>query len=338
MPRIIYILASVFLLVVLLSGLSYLTFRDNIDRFRHNPRIPFQASEKPPAPDYANPESWLRWPMESGPMHAADDNKLPSTPSTGEADIFYVHATTYTERERWNAPLRSAPSDIVLETITLPNEAGPFARLGSLYAPRYRQATLFAQFTHKYDGRAAFELAYNDVRRAFEHYLAQADDERPLFLVGYGQGGLHIQGLLDDYLEPGTRTYDRLIAAYVIDHPTVDHSDLNSESSTPIMVPPCYRSGETGCVFAYVSVVRTHARAIKHARRRTLMMYAGIATSISKDPKLCINPLSRIYKGAYMGPEAHRGAASATGLRFTDRPPFCDRSCGCRMQRRHPAC
>ena len=53
----------------------------------------------------------------------------------------------------------------------LPNYAGPFVRVGRLFAPRYRQASLFAQLTLRDDARDAREFAYGDVRRAFDYYL-----------------------------------------------------------------------------------------------------------------------------------------------------------------------
>ncbi|HOP19940.1 MAG TPA: DUF3089 domain-containing protein, partial [Amphiplicatus sp.] len=139
---------------------------------------------------------------------------------TGQADVFYVHSTTYYSGKSWNAPIGDAASDLVLKQTAAPNQAGPFLGIGPIFGPRYRQATLYAFFTNKFDGEAARRFAYDDVRAAFKAFLATTDGKRPLILAGYGQGGLHVQGLLQEFFQKDEALRNRLAAAYIINQAT----------------------------------------------------------------------------------------------------------------------
>ncbi|MBY0420759.1 MAG: DUF3089 domain-containing protein, partial [Parvularculaceae bacterium] len=133
-------------LAAITAGVALLLLQDAIARAILMPRTPFQVTAPPPAPDYDDPtrSAWLLW---------------PAPKPDGVADIFYVHSTTYYSRRGWNGSTADAGIDIELKRLAAPNEAGPFVDVGRLYGPRYRQATLFAQFTHKFDGVAARRLA-----------------------------------------------------------------------------------------------------------------------------------------------------------------------------------
>ena len=69
-----------------------------------------------------------------------------------------------------------------------PNYAGPFARVGRIFAPRYRQAGLYSLMTLREDAREARRFAYGDVARAFRTYLARDNGGRPFVLVGVRSG------------------------------------------------------------------------------------------------------------------------------------------------------
>jgi hypothetical protein len=58
-----------------------------------------------------------------------------------------------------------------------------------LYAPRYRQASLYTFMNNREDSVQARELAQMDIQRAFTQFLRETDPEQPFFIVGVGQGG-----------------------------------------------------------------------------------------------------------------------------------------------------
>ena len=65
------------------------------------------------------------------------------------------------------------------------------------------------------------EIAYGDVKEAFEHFLAQVDDDRPIVLAGFSQGAQLALLLLEEYFDD-PELADRLVAAYCIGWPVTD--------------------------------------------------------------------------------------------------------------------
>lgn len=285
-------------------------FQDNLTRYGLNPRTPYQLYTPPPPPAYGARGAWALWP----------DSK-----DKGEADVFYLHSTTYASRKHWNGPITDNGANAALRRVAAPNEAGPFMQIGSVYGPRYRQATLFATFTHKFDGLAARRLAYGDVKEAFEVFLNQTAPDRPIILAGYDQGGLYVLGLLRDYFADDDALRARLAAAYVIRHPTaviLFEDDLKA-------TPPCRSKETVGCVVAYTDLEERFGAEKRRYRQRSLA-WAGdmLLESRSRSPHLCVNPISWRLDGAPAPAADHVGAASATGLRMGETPPAIARAIG----------
>lgn len=290
--------------LLILAGAAALVFQDNLARFLIGPKTPFQIAEPPPPPDYGMHGAWLIRP-EAGA-------------EAGAASIFYVHSTTHYSADSWNASINDQAANRVLEETAAPNEAGPFVGLGDIYAPRYRQATLFAFFTHKFDGVAARRFAYQDIRRAFQHFLAEADPEQPIVLVGYQQGGLEVLRLLEEFFQNDKKLRARLAAAYVIGQPT----PLRLFQSQLHQTPPCETPEAIRCLISYVEYEPRFDEEMERARRRSMTWAAdGDLVAAAGAPLLCVNPLSWRANEDYVSAESHIGAASATGIRFGATPP-----------------
>ena len=278
-------------------------FQDNITRFALNPRIPFQTYAPPAEPDYADPAAWALWPRSLTP---------------GSADIFYIHSTTYASNRHWNAPIEDASAKEMLRRVAAPNEIGPFMRVGDVYGPFYRQATLFAEFTHKFDGLAARELAYRDISRAFEHFMATRQRDRPFFVVGHGQGALHGLGLLQHRIFDDVETSRQFVAAYLIGEAIPMSAFDNSKHS----VTPCTALLESGCIVAFVPIEPGFDRERRRFQNRALKWDEGGAlVSLSRPEIACVNPLDPSLGGEVAPMDSHRGAASATGIQIEKTPP-----------------
>ncbi len=292
-----------------------IAFQDSIFRFVMSPRTPFQITAPPPAPEYDARGAWLLW---------------PEAPSK-TVDVFYVHSTTYYRRRRWNAPINHDDADRIRRMIAAPNEAGPFLEFSDVYGPRYREATVFSLFTHKYDGLAARKLAYEDVRKAFETFLAARDPEKPLMLVGYGQGGLHVLGLLNDYFQGEINPLrHRLAAAYVIGFATP--AEFAARLAPPM--PVCESAADVRCLVSYVDFEPRFDEEMARARRRSLVWDENRdLASTPGGALICVNPLTWTRNEAYAPPERHVGAASATGIGFGARPPILAHAIGAKCER-----
>lgn len=288
-----------------------IVFQDGIVRFFATPRTPFQTVAPPPPPDYAARGAWLVW---------------PETSDNGAADVFYVHSTTYYRRKLWNAPINDEPADTIRRTVAAPNEAGPFAKAGNVYGPRYREATLFSLFTHKYDGLAARKLAYSDVKRAFDVFLASRDPARPIILAGYGQGGLYVLGLLSDYFQGDINPLRRkLVAAYVIGMSTPGEFLAGLAPSISV----CKTPEAVRCVISYVDFEPRFDEEMQRIRSRSLAWdKRGDLVSMKSGTLVCVNPLSWTVDSGYQPPERNIGAASATGIARGSPPPAIAKAVG----------
>jgi DUF3089 family protein len=277
-------------------------FQDNITRYRLNPRIPYQTYTPPPPPSYGARGAWAVWP---------DD------PKSGVSDVFYVHSTTYASGKHWNGPINDPSADALLRRVAAPNEAGPFMKVGAVYGPRYRQATLFAAFTHKFDGLAARRLAQRDIEAAFRVFLMNRQPNRPFVLVGYGEGGLHVLGLLQNVIAPDPSLRRQLAVAYVIGQPTA----LSLFDDSLKEIPPCRSPTEIGCVVSYIDLEDGFEAEKKRFQRSLVWSKTGDLISETRAPLLCVNPLSWSVTSELAPPKLHIGAASATGLRMGELPP-----------------
>src|SRR4051812_32531289 len=114
---------------------AYAVFRGDLIRHSLDPRTPFQTYRPPAAPDYAKASAWYVLPPH--PEAAA--------PGDPPADVFFLTPTTFDGGRDWNGPLGDERADHLFRQVMAPNYAGPFVRLGRIFAPRYRQASLYSQ-------------------------------------------------------------------------------------------------------------------------------------------------------------------------------------------------
>jgi hypothetical protein len=115
--------------------------------------------------------------------------ELPTANEAGRADVFFIHPTTTLSLRVGNG---AAGAHLFLNKLSLVNQASVFDRCCRIYAPRYRQMRL-RSLAH--DAEAS-DLAYADVRAAFENFLARTGSARPFLIAGHSQGSaLGLRGL-----------------------------------------------------------------------------------------------------------------------------------------------
>ena len=299
-------------LVVLVIG-ALMVWRDDILEALLNPEIPYTVYKPPPAPDYARADAWDQLPG------GAD-------PRTEAVDVFFVHPTTFDGGTDWNGPIGDKGAAQLYSHVMAPNYAGPFARAGRVFAPRFRQASLYTSLTVFDDAIEAREFAYSDAQAAFDFYLSHMNAGRPFILVGVEQGGVLATRLLREEIALRTDVRRRLVAGYLIE--TVAPAK-QFRAGAP--VPACQRRDEAGCVLAWISARQgDFPRVISILSRSKIWNDEGHLVNLAGAPILCVNPLLGAASDAGAPARANLGAANATGLEWGARPGFMVRQIGAR--------
>lgn len=196
---------------------------------KSRPDFAFQADSVPPPPDYSVADHW-----------AAYDSL-----TAAEVDVFFIHPTTFYHPVNWNQPLDYERVNRWTDRGPIRQQASAFAGAGNLFAPRYRQANLYAFVDRHGDGERALDLAYGDVARAFAYYLEHVNGGRPFLIAAHSQGSYHANRLLRDS-EAFRAARGRFVAGYLVGWP-ITEADLAAYGDIGL----CRDSAQTGCIVTW---------------------------------------------------------------------------------------
>jgi hypothetical protein len=251
------------------------------------PQGHFQAPQAASGPDYTKLDSWIARPEITGnPSEWLPDGVVAAT--ARPAAIFYVHPTTYLERDRWNAPLMGNRDSDDRVRLFVQSQSSALTSAGEVWAPRYRQAAFGAFLLKSDDARKALDLAFSDVLAAFDEFLKRVPSDQPLIVAGHSQGALHLSNLLQ---ERAPQLKGRLVAAYVVGWPLSVKADLPAMN-----LPACSAADQTGCVLSWQS--------FGQPANPDLIMDAWVGTrgrlgvEHKRADMLCVNPLTGTRNGA----------------------------------------
>lgn len=321
------------LVVLGLLLLAIYIYRDDIFQSLQDPGVPFQTYEKPPAPDYTDESSWLSRP----------DTQIDPYLAKAPADVFVVVPGVYRGGKHWVLPMEVERRRERLQRIVRPNYVAPYGTAGRLFAPYYRHAAMYSYMTNREDAQRARDFAYQDVRRAFEQFLADSPPDRPIVLAGHGQGADHVTRLLIDFFprdpEIALRTSNerkaspanlsaRLAAAYIIDHPV---PEVMFEDNL-ISIPPCETAEDFGCLVAYGSFMPSDTRNAKRFSSRALVYNGEKYMAVNNARTLCINPLLWSRSEDYAVSRLHKGGMSAKDVEPDRLPPPLTKQTGAQCQ------
>jgi hypothetical protein len=212
-------------------------------KIQTNPNLSIPSAEK--QWEYNNLSSWAAHPLISDPSDSMPSFLKKPYPFDSSAAVFFVHPTTYTNRDpkNWNADLSNSDLNMKTDRSTILFQASAFNEF-LVYAPRYRQAHIRSYYTtDTSQALEAFEIAYSDVKSAFQVFLQQIGPNKPFFLASHSQGSTHTIRLISELID-GKPLQSRLIAAYVIGMYIPD----NFQS-----IQMCKDSISTGCLVGWRS-------------------------------------------------------------------------------------
>jgi len=207
------------------------------------PKGEFSADSTPLPPDYAMPSAWAALPTFEDKADLTPGDTFQDNQANADVDVFYLHPTTYTGtkgQNQWNGSLQDEALNEKTELGAVQNQASIFNGVGKIYAPRYRQAHLHVYFEkkRKASARAAFDMAYEDVKAAFEYYLDNYNHGRPIVIAAHSQGTSHAMRLLKEFFEDKL-LMNQLVVAYI--------PGILIEGDYFKKIKPCSTPEELGC-------------------------------------------------------------------------------------------
>ncbi len=299
--RFLWIIAAI-IVAVIAAAVAYRLVGRRLLAAALVPSISFADSRVAQAPDYAHVAAWAANPARLTDAARWAPQGFAAAPHPPAA-VFYVTPTAYLGRDRWTMPFDDTATNGRV-ALYLRNQASAFNGIGAIWAPTYRQATFGAFLTTRPDAARALDLAYSDVLRAFDAFLAAVPRNAPIILAGHSQGSRHLVRLLHERVA-GTPLARRLVAVYAVGWPISVTADLPA-----LGLPACTTPVATGCLLAWQSFAEP---AEPDEFRRVVDAAPGLTGATRRGTALlCTNPLTGTATPAALPAARNRGSLVPT--------------------------
>lgn len=264
------------------------------------PAYEYDAEMERPAPSYNNPNFWAALPNKDDEADFYPNNSpLTNQQKTANADVFYIHPTGYINgRSTWNSAINLLSETTNNTKWMLANQASAFNSCCRVFAPHYREASIFAFFVkdkQPENFEKALALAYSDVEKAFQYFIENHSDERPFIIASHSQGTFHAIKLIQNKID-GTKLAKQMVAGYLIG------GELKTQQVEALKdISACQGNDDINCI----------------------VHWASFGPNFDQDDSpfkaentadlLCTNPLSWRINEKFVDAEENLGAVATTG-------------------------
>ncbi|WP_307718876.1 DUF3089 domain-containing protein [Rhodococcoides fascians] len=161
-------------------------------------------------------------------------------------DCFYLYPTV-TNDVALNAPGNATPEVASIASF----QAARFNTQCRVFAPVYRQTPLVG-LPLALVGAAgpSIDLAYSDVRAAWDNYMATENNGRGVILIGHSQGTFMLRKLMRDTFDQDAALRQQLVGAFLMGG-NVETARGSTTGGDFTNIPLCTEQGQFGCVVAY---------------------------------------------------------------------------------------
>jgi hypothetical protein len=158
-----------------------------ITTYKQLQSLPTMVSEEP---IYSDLFYWAAHPQKKDPSDSVP-KALQHEKQEILADVFFLHPTTLTSKKQahiHNASLLDDSINLKTDYSSILYQATAFNKYAQVYAPRYRQAHINNYYvadraiTQQY-----FEIAYKDIKKAFEYYLQHHNNGKPIIIASHSR-------------------------------------------------------------------------------------------------------------------------------------------------------
>ncbi len=243
-------------------------------------------AQQPAPPDYSDLKYWAASPYKADPGDMIPAF-LKEEKQDLSADVFFIYPTIYdneSDTASANACLSEEKVNTEIDNTTILLQASVFNGSCRVFAPRYRQANM--QVLYKLGtppATAALDLAYFDLKNAFQFYLKNENKGRPIIIAGHSQGTVHAKRLLQEFFD-GKPMQKQLVCAYI-----PGYQIKSDEFKT---IPVGNSPLQTGCYVGWRTCIKGEFPRHLGAESQNV---------------ICVNPLTWSTSENWASPELHKG-------------------------------
>ena len=246
----------------------------------------FAKSQQPASPDYSNLKYWA-----ASPYIADASDQIPVFLNDEKreilADVFFIYPTIYDNKADTasaNAWLNDEKVNTEIDNTTILLQASVFSGSCRVFAPRYRQANMQVLYNlGTPPANTALNLAYSDLKNAFQYYLKNENKGRPVIIAGHSQGALHAIRLLQEFFDEKP-LQNQLVCAYIPGY-QIKKEDFKS-------IPASEKPDQTGCFAGWRSYLKGEMPK---------------KVEPEKGNSICVNPLTWNTSTEWASPALHKG-------------------------------
>jgi len=280
------------IVLLLIAALAVIYFTGNtrtVIVWATKPSHGWDMSLKAPPPDYSQADAWAAMPGKDS-LALSVPQGVENADGLRAVDIFFVHPTGYLNGGDWNSPMNADSRTEENTKWMLVNQASAYNGCCNVFAPRYREASIFRYLAAPPDvAEKAMDLAYSDVGRAFQYFLDQTDG-RPFIIASHSQGTTHAFRLIKEQID-GTPLAGRMVAAYLIGSQV---TNADADGLKTVLV--CDSETQTGCLVHWAT-----------------WGDGGAPPAEMKNRLVCVNPLTWKRDGVRADATLHKGGVPPSG-------------------------
>ena len=270
-------------------------------------------------PDYSNLDCWAAHPYKKDPSDSLPKSLRKDFVADSAADIFFIYPTSYGDSTfpfGYNAPIDNADINAKTDYNSILYQASIFNAAGRVFSPRYRQANYWCYFPKDTAlAKAAFALAYEDVKAAFMYYLVHYNNGRPIIIAAHSQGTTHALTLMKEFFDDKQQPLQKqLVVAYLVGMPV--HTDYFSN------LKPCDSPDQTGCFCSWRTLKEGYIpKYIQNENYKAVVTNPLTWSANQPDAPRSANPGSVLRKFSKIKPRV-TNAVVHENILWTNKPKF----------------
>ena len=261
------------------------------DYFFSGPDHVFDPSRAVAQLDYSKNSSWAALPLMKDEADMIPVGESGIDQNNSPVDVFFVHPTGYLKGDYWTDPLEEKSATMENTQWMMANQASAYNGCCSVYAPHYRQASIYSYFGSDELRAEVHNFVYQDVKKSFEYFIENFSNGRPFIIASHSQGTHHSIRLLAEEID-SSDLYPRMVGAYIIGG-MISKDWMSSMENIGV----CESAEQLGCL--------VHWDTMNVAQiNKDMPLYSN---------NICVNPISWKNEGSLSELQDAKGAVPVSG-------------------------